>query len=119
MLGGIGKGLSNAGQMMKAKQQADKMQKLMQSISVQGTSKNGKVNVTLNGEQKIVDMNIDSSLINFVYETTTSKGREDNTISKFIIEACNDAQNKVQGAVMKKIQESGDLGDIMSMLQGM
>jgi DNA-binding protein YbaB len=119
MFGKIGQGVSQAGNMMNSKQQADKMQKMMQSISVQGASKNGKVTVTINGEQKIVDLKIDSSLINFVYETTTSKGQEDSTISRFVMEAYSDAQGKVQAAIMKKIQESGDMSEIMSMLGGM
>jgi DNA-binding protein YbaB len=118
MFGKVGQGLNNAGNMIKAKQQADQMQKMMQAISVQGVSKNGKVNITLNGEYKIVDLKIDGSLINFVFDSTTSKGKEDTSIAKFVMEAYEDASKKVQNAIMKKFQEEGNIGDLMSMLGG-
>lgn len=114
-------GVKNAAKMVsaanKAKQQQEKLQKLLGSIKVTGQSKNSKVTVTITGEQKIVDIKIDPALISFVYENFTSQGKEDVMMSKAIIEAVDDAISKVQGEVVKKVQESGSLGDLMGMLQ--
>jgi DNA-binding protein YbaB len=119
MLNGIKNTIGNVGKMAQAKQQQDKLDKLMSSVSAIGTSKNGKVTVTVNGKQTIVNIKIDPSLINFVYETQTSKNLEDTMISKSIMEAYEDAQKKIQPEVMKKLQESGNLSDLMGMFQGM
>lgn len=102
----------------KIKQQRDKLSKLLSSIKVTGQSKNKKVTVTLTGEQNIVDIKIDPSLINFVYENFTSKDKEDTMLNKSIMEAIADGLGKVQQAVVKKMQEdSNNIGDLMSMLQ--
>lgn len=102
----------------KIKQQRDKLSKLLSSIRVTGASKNGKVTVTLTGEQTIVDINIDPSLVNFVYENFTSKDKEDTMLKKSIMEAISDGLSKVQEAVVKKMQEdASSMGDLMSMLQ--
>jgi nucleoid-associated protein EbfC len=106
--------ISNA---QKVKQQQEKLQKLLSSIRVTGTSKNGKVTAVITGEQKIISITIDPSLIAFVYENFTSQNKEDTMMSKSIIEAVDDAISKVQGEVVKKMQETGSLGDLMSMLQ--
>jgi len=105
------------GQAQKIKAQQDKFQKLLQSIRVTGTSKNAKVTVHITGEQKIIDIDIDPALISFVKENFVDAGKEDKMLSKSIIEAVDDAISKVQGEVVKKIQETGSLGDLMSMLQ--
>jgi DNA-binding protein YbaB len=102
----------------KVKQQRDKLSKLLSSIRVTGQSKNKKVTVTLTGEQNIVDIFIDPSLINFVYENFTSQDKEDTMLNKSIMEAIADGLSKVQEAVVKKMQEdSSNIGDLMSMLQ--
>jgi len=125
-------GLKNAGSLVananKVRQQQAKLQKLLQEIRVTGTSKNGKVVVVITGEQKIIDIQIDPSIIKFVYESflTLNDGsdkQQDNQArgQKFlaapIIEAVDNAISKVQGEVVKKIQETGSMGDLMSMLQ--
>lgn len=114
-------GAKNAAGLMnnarKAKKQQEKLQKILSSIKVKGTSKNGKVEATITGEQKIVDIKIDPALITFVHENFTSQGKEDSMLSKSIIEAVDDAISKVQGEIVKKIQETGSLGDLMGMLQ--
>ena len=102
----------------KIKQQRDKLSKLLSSIRVTGQSKNKKVTVTITGEQTIVDIKIDPSLINFVYENFTSKEKEDTMLNKSIMEAISDGLGKVQQAVVKKMQEDSDnIQDLMSMLQ--
>jgi len=101
----------------------------LQEIRVTGTSKNGKVTVVITGEQKIIDIKIDPSIIKFVYEnfftinlddaakSADNQNRGQKFLSSPIIEAVDDAISKVQGEVVKKIQETGSLGDLMSMLQ--
>jgi DNA-binding protein YbaB len=106
--------LANANKM---KAQQEKLQKLLNSVRVGGISKNGKVSVILTGDQKVVDIKIDPSLIAFVYENFTSLQKEDTLLAKSIMEAMEDATSKVQTEVVKKMQETGSLGDMMSMLQ--
>jgi DNA-binding protein YbaB len=106
--------LSNAN---KVRQQQAKLQELLSSIQIVGVSKNKKVEVTITGEQKIIDIKIDPSLVNFVYENFTSQDKEDTMMSKSIIEAVDDAISKVQGEVVKKMQETGSINDLMSMIQ--
>lgn len=101
----------------KVRQQQQKISALLASIRVSGTSKNSRVTVTITGEQKIVDIQIDPSLVNFVYENYTSVGKADSVLSKSIIEAVEDAISKVQKEIAKKMQETGSMGDFMSMVQ--
>lgn len=119
MLGGIKNTASTLSNMNKMKQQQDKLQKLLASVSVSGVSKNGKVIVTMTGDQKIVDIKIDPTIIEFVYKNFVSEGKEDTLLSKSIMEALEDAMPKIQGEVMKKMQETGGIQDFMSMLQSM
>jgi DNA-binding YbaB/EbfC family protein len=113
--------LKNAGNLInnanQVRQQQAKLQKLLSEIRVTGTSKNGRVTVVITGEQKIIEINIDPALIKFVYENFISVDKSDVMLSKAIIEAVDDAISKVQGEVVKKMQETGSLGDLMSMLQ--
>jgi DNA-binding protein YbaB len=101
----------------KLKQQQERLQKILSTIRVNGQSKNQKVTVTITGEQKIVNIQIAPELINFVYENFTSQGKEESMLAKAIMEAFEDAISKVQGEVVKKMQETGSLDDFMSMLQ--
>jgi DNA-binding protein YbaB len=107
--------LSNANKM---KAQQAKMQAILDSVRVTGTSKNGKVKATVSGSQVILALDIDPALITFVQENFIALGKEDTLLSKSVIEAVADATTKVQPEVIKKMQESGSLGDLMSMLQG-
>ncbi len=122
-------GIKNTGaalsQMNQAKQTQDKLQKMLQGIQVSGVSKNGKVTVTVTGEQKIVDVKIDPSLVKFVYDNfmnsddlnTIAKGQK--IFSDNIMEASNDAIGKVQVEMVKKMQENGGIGELMNMFKGM
>ena len=101
----------------KLKQQQERLQKILSTIRVNGQSKNQKVTVTITGEQKIANIQIAPELINFVYENFTSQGKEESMLAKAIMEAFEDAISKVQGEVVKKMQETGSLDDFMSMLQ--
>jgi DNA-binding protein YbaB len=125
MFGGIKNGIQTIGNAAKIKSTQDKMQKLMADIRISGISKNGKVTVTMTGDQKIVDIKIDPSLIVYVHDNfmtsddadTVAKGQK--ILSDNIMEAANDAMSKVQVEMVKKIQENGGLGEMMEMLKGM
>jgi DNA-binding protein YbaB len=114
-------GLKNAGSAManfaKLKAQQDKLQKLLSSIRVTGTSKNNKVTVVITGEQKIVEINIDPALIKFVHDNFIVNNKPDTMMSKAIIEAVEDAVSKVQTEVVKQLQANGGIDDLMGMLQ--
>jgi DNA-binding protein YbaB len=114
-------------QAVRLKAQHQKLQRLLQEIRVTGESKNSKVVAIITGEQKIVDIMIDPLLIKLIYESLLNDEDEDdlerqqeavqNLISRPIIEAVDDAIGKVQSEVVRKIQETGSLVDLMSMLQ--
>lgn len=125
MFGGVKNALQTAGNVGKMNETRNKMEKLMASIRVSGISKNGKVSVTVTGDQKLVDVKIDPSLIIFVHDNyitgdnpeTVAKGQK--VMSDNIMEATNDAMGKVQMEMVKKIQENGGIGEMMEMLKGM
>lgn len=106
-------------QAQQARAQQKKYQDMLDGVTVQGASKNGRVQVTVSGTQKLKTLTIDPELITFIYENYISKGQEETMLSKAIMEAMDDAMAKVQMAVVKKMQESGNMDEIMSMLGGM
>jgi DNA-binding protein YbaB len=120
MLGKIKDTANALGNLNKMKAQQDKLQKILASVQVTGTSKNGKVSVTVTGDQKIVQnsLKIDPTIITFVYENYISQDKEDQLLGKSVTEAIEDAMNKVQPEVVKKMQETGSIGDLMGMLSG-
>ncbi len=127
------KGVQNFGKVASKannlRQQQAKLQKLLKEIIVDGVSKNQKVKVRVNGEQKILDIYIDPSLVKFTQDNFFGIQTSDETqaqdmilkgqkfLSGPIIEAVDDAMSKVQSEIVKKMQESGSIGDLMSMLQ--
>jgi DNA-binding protein YbaB len=119
MFNGIKKTAGALAQANKLRSQQQAMTKMLNSVRVTGASKNSKVSVTITGDQKVVDIAIDPSLITFVHENFTSQGKEDTMLSKAIMEAIEDANTKVQQAVVKKMQEEGNLSELMSMMQGL
>jgi DNA-binding protein YbaB len=114
MLSGMNPQTIKAANDMRVKQQ--KFQKLLEEVQVTGQSKNGKVVVKVSGNQKLLSVNIDKDLINFVHENFTSLGNEDTMISKAVMEGVDDAMQKVQMAIVTKMQESGNMGELMEML---
>ena len=125
MFQGIKDLASNASQMAKLKSAQDKMQKAMKSVIVTGISKNGKVSVTLDGENTMVDLKIDPEFINFVSENFTKdlsdkdktyKGQQ--MIKNSLVEAVEVAKPKVQAEMIKMMQTSGDFNEMMGMLGG-
>ncbi len=117
MFNGIKNAANTISNVNKVRQQQAKLQKLLSEISVSGVSKNGKVTAIITGEQKIKEIKIEPELITFVQENFVAQDKEDTLLAKSIIEAVEDAISKVQGEVVKKMQETDSLGDLMGMLQ--
>lgn len=123
--------LQNIQNIAKLQAQKDKLQKILQSIVVTGTSKNGKVTVKMSGLQKIIDVIIDPALVVFVSDNFFKPASQDansqkaqdliakgqNLLRASLVEAIDDAISKVQGAVYSKMQEEGAIEDIMNILQ--
>lgn len=111
----------NLGMLKKAQQaraQQKKYQDMLAGVVVHGQSKNSRVKVVVNGTQKLQSITIDPALITFIQENYISKGIEDNMLSKAIMEAVDDAMQKVQMEIVKKMQESGNMDELMAMLGG-
>jgi DNA-binding protein YbaB len=113
----LGQVQNNAANMAKLTSQQQKLQKLLSGIRVTGSSKNGKVTVTITGEQKIVEVNIDPALIKFVHDNFIVAGKQDTMLGKAVMEAFEDAVSKVQAKVVEEMQKTGSIGDLMDMLQ--
>jgi DNA-binding protein YbaB len=96
-------GLGNVKNTLKAVNEARQMQKKMKEMSISGSSKSGKVAVTIDGTQAITSLNIDDSLVNTLVK--------DKMIAE-IIEAYNVAQQNAQKDMMKNM----DLNSIKEML---
>lgn len=105
-------------QAAQARSKQKKYQEMLEAVSVSGQSKNGKVKVVVNGTQKIKSLTIDPELITFVYENFISKGQEETMLAKSVMEATEDALSKIQMEIVKKMQESGSMSEIMEMLGG-
>lgn len=113
----------------KLRQQQANLQKILQSIRVTGTSKNSRVTVVMDGNQKLLDIKFDPTLLVFAYENffgvefeddeekEKEEGKGQNFLSKPVIEAVDDAITKVQAKIVEEIQRTGSMGDLMSMLQ--
>ena len=124
----------SAGQLQSAQAMQKKMQTMLQGITVTGKSKNGKVTVTMNGEQTILDMFIDPTLIVFVHDSFLKDKGFNNGLTSFtpeqedastrsnrffkvsLIEAIADAIKQVQGEMVKKMTAAGGVDDLKSML---
>jgi DNA-binding protein YbaB len=124
MLDGIKNAMGSAGNMAKAAQAQQRIKKLLEGIKVVGSTKNGSINVTVNGEQKMIDIQISADLINAIAQDFTlstdpdkvAKGQQ--ILQDGIIEAANNAMSNVQERMVKEMTQSGELSDIMSILQG-
>lgn len=96
-------GLGNVKDLFKLQQEARKMQDQMKKLIVEGTSKDGKVIVKMDGTQELLDIVIDKELLNPLMN---------DVLTKQIKEAFKDAQKKLQ----KEMAKDMDLDKIKSML---
>jgi DNA-binding protein YbaB len=101
------------------RQKQAKYQKMLDEVRVTGSSKNGKVTVIVSGSQKVVSITIDPALVKFVYENFISMDKEDTMMNRAILEAIDDALSRLQIEIVKKMQESGSMGELMEMFQGL
>ncbi|GAB4145151.1 MAG: hypothetical protein OHK0017_04460 [Patescibacteria group bacterium] len=88
--------------------QQAKIKKILSTVRAVGSSKNGKVRVIMSGEQKVVDVEVDTDIIRVDFQKI---------LQKSIQEAFEDAILKVQQATMEAMQKGGGIGDLMGLLQ--
>ncbi|MBU0646214.1 YbaB/EbfC family nucleoid-associated protein [Patescibacteria group bacterium] len=85
--------------------QAKKMQNELDLITAEGTGAWGKVKVRVNGNQKILGVEIDDELV----------GNKEK-LQEAVKEATNDALKKIQKDMAGKMKEMGGLQDLMKNL---
>ena len=81
---------------------AKKAQQEMEKILVEGESGAGAVKVTMKGNHKIINIEIESSALN----------DDKKVLEDLIVAACNDAINKVEKEIKNK------MGDLMNLPSG-
>ena len=85
--------------------QAKQMQNELELITAEGSGSWGKVKVKVNGNQKILDIVIDDSLM---------ENKE--KLQDAVKEATNDALKKIQKDMASKMKDMGGLQDMMKTL---
>jgi len=84
---------------------AKQMQNQLDDITAEGTAAWGKVKITINGNQKIVSVEIDDELMG-----------DKSKLESAIMEAQNDATKKIQKQMASKMKDMGALQDMMKNL---
>ncbi len=93
---------SSVGDLVKMQKQASEMQKKLQAQRHSGKSKKGRVEIVIDGTQKILDIKIDDMLLSTEYKDELIEG---------IKEAMQDASKQMQKAMAKDF----DMGTLRSM----
>lgn len=91
--------LSKLKQFKDLRSQAKTAQSVMSNVTAHGSGASGKVNIVMDGTQKIMSLDIDSSLLN-----PDSKKK----IEEGLIDALSTANKEIQKVMAKKIQ-SGEM----------
>lgn len=78
--------------------QAKKIQELLQDVTVEGTAAWGKVKVTMNGNQEVTAVSIEPELL-------SDKAKLEDAVK----EAYNDTVKKAQRAMAEQMRKSGNL----------
>lgn len=112
MLGNLGKMAEAFSKMGDMKKKMADMQKRVAGIKVIGTAGAGMVNVTMTGDNRVVDVKISKELFS---------GEEIKMLEDLVIAATNDALNKVKDSVaneMKNITGGMDMGELTKLFGG-
>jgi DNA-binding protein YbaB len=88
--------------------QQSKIKKILATVRAVGTSRNGKVRVTMSGEQKVIDVEVDEEIIKIEFQKI---------LQKSIQEAFESAIEAVQKTTMEAMQKGGGIDDLMGLLQ--
>jgi DNA-binding protein YbaB len=88
--------------------QQAKIKKILAAVRAVGSSKNGKVRIVMNGEQKPVDVEVDLEIIRPEFQRV---------IQKSIQEAFEAAIKAVQEATMEAMKKGDGINDLMGLLQ--
>ncbi|HNR87257.1 MAG TPA: YbaB/EbfC family nucleoid-associated protein [Spirochaetota bacterium] len=90
------KGLGDVGQMIKLQRELKNIQKRLKKSEASGTSHDGAVSVTVNGEYHIVDLSIDQEFA----------GKADKkTLEKAIANAVNNAVDRIKEHMAEEMQK--------------
>ncbi|MFC1671091.1 YbaB/EbfC family nucleoid-associated protein [Spirochaetota bacterium] len=81
------KGLGDMANLIKLQKEMKSIQKKLKSTVLEGSSPDGLVKATVNGEFKLIGINIDSSLI---------KEDDAGRVEKTVVSAVNDAVDKIK-----------------------
>jgi DNA-binding protein YbaB len=95
----MGSMLSKLKQFKDLRDQAKTVQSLLGQETVHATGASGKINVVMDGNQKILSLDIDPDLLTVPNKEKVEKG---------IVEAIEEATKQIQKAIAKKIQ-SGEM----------
>ncbi|MBU0625445.1 YbaB/EbfC family nucleoid-associated protein [Patescibacteria group bacterium] len=79
---------------------AKHLQNMLADEKVEGSAAWGKVKIQMNGNQQILNVDVDPELL---------KESEQNRLQDAIRDACNDAVKKAQRKMVEKMRASGDL----------
>lgn len=91
-----------AKKLFELQRKAKKLQSMLRDLAFTGVELGGKVKVTVTGEQRVVAIEIDDSLVNL---------EEKSSLIKFLTQATNAAIKKAQQAAANKTKEvMGGLG---------
>jgi DNA-binding protein YbaB len=86
--------------------ESKKMKAMLDEIVVVGGSSGNKVMITMNGSHEVMGVQIED-------------GTEKTVIEQGVKAALEDANKKLQGELMKKMQEMGGLGGLSDMMKGL
>jgi DNA-binding YbaB/EbfC family protein len=84
---------------------AKQMQNELEGVTTEGTAAWGKVKVTINGNQKILSVDIDDELLG-----------DKTKLQSAVADAVNDAVKKVQKELAGRMKDMGALQDMMKNL---
>lgn len=84
---------------------AKKMQNELEDVIAEGSAAWGKVKIKINGNQKVLNIEIDDELM-----------KDKAKLQEALIEATNDAVKKIQKEMATKMKDMGALQDMMKNL---
>jgi len=112
MFGNMGKMMEALSKMGDIKKQMEEAQKRISKIKVIGIAGAGMVNVTITGDNRVVDVKIGKELLT---------GDDVKMLEDLVIAATNDALNKVKESIaheMKNATGGLDMGELSKLLGG-
>ena len=98
------KGLGDLGNLLKMQRELKSIQKKISKSTIDGWSPDGKIQIKITGEYKVVDISIDEELL---------KAENKQSIENSMIKAMNDAVDKMKA---NSASQMGGVGGMMDMM---